>query len=762
MIVRTLGTAHRVFHLGPECYILYLGSDREDDDPFIRIGNCTDLPEVVHKITSKIVLTSSYTGNPFLEVEYARHHKLSYLGDVDIIEHFRKFFQGLQLPARELNDYRQVESRENRHTLYFYNNGNIHLNFDNNLLFDLHKKEAEDLHSNQKCDRIKALLLKNPLRYTREELNKPGFFVSENGKFYLIHRNWIALDLEDQYFSSLASQGIDPDEVHSVFTHLSEDEMGNSEREALVQLIKRRALRKQEITVWTTRMDITDHLLHLFPDDQNTTAVRPVLMEAEKPVTERGMSAVVKEKTLSVEFGESQSLIVPHSSSGQGIPRWAGWHISYDRKVLTHRTEEGVETELQTLGGFPLILEKGSPRGTTLVNRYLSFLHASLEAWEGRDSWKVLYELEELVQSILGGAEAKAPAGLGRLSSKTPGLEYIFLHNAMVILEHYGKKSSEPLVEELSKLLGGMEEPDPVMPVLGDLYSGNKGPFILYRVSSSKLNPFNVRKAREIHSEMEKLNKPDLKLFQEEKQRLQDLLANLYGTGSGVGSRPLPSSTPAKTTAAASTSAATKTDTAPKNKEPERQYGGFDQKPVRKKPPAKSGGSKILWIILILLLLGLLGVGAWFLFSGSGGGASDGDGGAVSTSGSGGGTTADSDSGGGSTAGGSTADGSTADGSSADGSTAGGSTAGGSTADGSTADGSTADGSTADGSTADGSSADGSTADGSTADGSTADGSSADGSTADGSSADGSSADGSSAGGSTADGSTADGSTADG
>ncbi|QEN07826.1 LysM peptidoglycan-binding domain-containing protein [Oceanispirochaeta crateris] len=600
--MRTLGRtneSHRIFHLGPECYILYLGSDRDDDDPFLRIGNTSDLPEVLHKITSRIILTSSYTGNPFLEVEYARHNKLSYLGDVDVIEHFRKFFHGLNLPARELNDYRQVKTRENRHNLYFYNNGNIHLNFDNTLLFDLHKREKEDLHINQRCDSIKALLLKNPLRYTREELNKSGFFISENGNFYLMHKNWISLDMENQYFASLASQGIDPDEVNSVFTHIPEENMNYSEREALVQIIKRRALRNKDIIVLTTRKDITDHLLHLFPEGSKASTVQPFLMEPGETLNRGTMTAEVKEGTLLIQFGDKNNLIVPFDSTGSGIPRWAGWHVSQDRKVLTHRTEDGNETAIKTLQGIPFILEDTIPQGATLISKYLTFLHPYLESWEGRDSWKSLYDLEDSVKSFFDGADSESiPSIPNDVTVMTPGLEYLFLHNVKTLITQKSKVLAQHIITKLEEILSSMSEPSPMLPVLGDLYSGKEGPFVLYRISSSKLNPYNFKKAQEICKQMKKIQTPEQDVYISEKKRLQALLENLYGAGPAVTARvAVP---PVKKSSTTSEQSAASPESKPAEERPNR---GFDQKPAPKNHSKKRPRRSFLWILLLLLLL---------------------------------------------------------------------------------------------------------------------------------------------------------------
>ena len=599
--MNTLGRSNesqRVFQLGPECYIIYLGSDQDDDDPFLRIGNSTDLPELLHKLTSKIVLTSSYTGNPFQEVEYARQHKLSYLGDVDVIEHFRKFFQGMNLPARELNDYRQVKAKaDNRHTLYFYNNGNIHLNFDNNLIFDLQKREVQDLHINQRCDQIKALLLKNPLRYTREDLGRAGFFISEQRKFYLIDREWTALDLEEHYYASLASQGIDADEVNTLFTSVREQNMNSQDREALVQLIKRHSLRMKELTVLTTSLEITDHLLHLFPESPRTKQVLPVLMEEEKAFSRGGMKAAVKEGILSIDFGKNNQLIVPFGE-GVGKPRWEGWHISRDRRTLTHRTKEGAETELNTLPGFPLILEHSLPAGAALINKYLSFFHTYLESWQGRDTWISLYDLEDKVRDILGGGKADAvlssPFSYGGVH--TPGLEYLFIHNCYALIRQ--TSGSSEAVEALGQSLQKMKEPSPLLPVLGDLYTGKDGPFILYRITSNTMTPHDFRKAEEVSAQIRRVKVSPVSVYDKERDRLHALLENLYGAGPGV-TRPVP---------------ARKTETTQVQKKAEAREAvkreaeapvshGFDQRPAR--PRAKKKRSLLpLILILVLLLIG--------------------------------------------------------------------------------------------------------------------------------------------------------------
>ncbi len=608
----------RIFQLGQECYIIYLGSDRDDENPFLRIGNVPDIPEELHEITSRIIITSSFTGNPFQEVEYARKHKLSYLGDVDVIDHFRKFFQSLNLPARELTDYRQIKDAGNRHTLYFYNNGNIHLNFDGTLLFDLQKREVSDLHCLQRCDEIKKLFLKNPLRYTREELNRPGFFVSRNGKFYLYHKEWMALDLENHFFGELASQGIDPDEVQTVFSSVPEEKMSYQDRESLVQHIKRRVLRKKDLTILTTRPEIPEHLIRLFPDGGtgNTSPVKPVLLKPGTGWEQSDMKAEVLQDILQVHFGSENALYIPFGKGEPPKTERPGWHISSDRKTLTWRPAEGGEIEIETLRGYPLLLEKKLPDLASMTGKYLGFLHSYLEAWESRDNWQAYYDLENQVEKALAGLEVSVNIDdFSKLSPSTPGLEYLFLSNAVELLK-LAKGDYGQAIASLKGILSSWEKPSVYLPVLGDLYHGYRDPFVLYRITTHKLNPYNLKKAEEIARDMSLLEKPDQNFFQKERKRLEDLLSTLYGKSPSL----------LRAASAAAAPAAENKPALPKktpSKPEEKKYDPFSEdtrsrtasRETSGGPSGFSGGTTArtskrkrsllpLWIILALLLLG--------------------------------------------------------------------------------------------------------------------------------------------------------------
>ncbi len=621
MIPGSRDISQRVFQLGQECYVIYLGSDRDDENPFLRIGNIPDIPEALHKITSRIIITSSFTGNPFQEVEYARRHKLSYLGDVDVIEHFRKFFQSLNLPARDLTDYRQVKDGGNRHTLYFYNNGNIHLNFDGNLLFDLQKREVADRHCLQRCDEIKKLLVNNPLRYSREELNKPGFFVSGKGKFYLYNKEWMALDLENHFFAELASLGIDPDEVCSVFTHLPQEQMSYDHRESLVQHIKRRALRKKDLTILTTSPEIPDHLVRLFPDggSGNSSPVKPVLLKSGSDWTQGNMKSSIEGEILKVQFGEDNALFIPFGSSDPQVSRKSGWHVSSDRTTLVWRSKEGEDIEITPLRGYPLLLEKKLPDLVGMASKYLGFLHSYLEAWDSRDRWEPFYALETKIEMALSGSDAEIDlSAFSRLKPSTPGLEYLFLSNAVELLK-LAKGDYSSAVESLVEILSSWDFPSVYLPVLGDLYHGYRDPFVLYRISTHKLNPYNLRKAEEISEGMSDLEMPDLKFYQSERARLESLLNSLTGSSLSAAAslsdsrRPERQSEPVKTaaSAAANQGAVNKTTppsgkgslSSPSSSGPLGKSGSLGS--GGRKAPAKKRRSLLpLAILLVLLLLG--------------------------------------------------------------------------------------------------------------------------------------------------------------
>ena len=92
----------RIFRIGRECYVVYLGRERDDVKPFLRIGSTWDIPDEVHEAVSTTVITDDHLGSPLLEILAARKFKGRYLGDTAVVETMERFFKSFNLPTDEL------------------------------------------------------------------------------------------------------------------------------------------------------------------------------------------------------------------------------------------------------------------------------------------------------------------------------------------------------------------------------------------------------------------------------------------------------------------------------------------------------------------------------------------------------------------------------------------------------------------------------------------------------------------------------------
>ena len=180
MEISTLTPEERVFRIDDECYIIYLGSDRDDVKPFLRIGNSRKITPHVIKGTYNIVITDSVTGNPALEPENMNRENSKenrYVGDKKITASLQKFIHQFHIKNGSVSTIEDVQKAHKRAEVHFFDDGNIQIFFDRNLLFDLRKREKSDLHFIERAHVLKDIHIKNPLRYRPEDLERPGFLL---------------------------------------------------------------------------------------------------------------------------------------------------------------------------------------------------------------------------------------------------------------------------------------------------------------------------------------------------------------------------------------------------------------------------------------------------------------------------------------------------------------------------------------------------------------------------------------------------------
>jgi hypothetical protein len=169
----------RVFHVDDECYIVYLGSSRDDYKPFLRIGNSRRLDEKVTPYIYTIVVTDSLTGDLLLEPRNINRKELNenrYVGSGERVERMLDFLKLYGLRTENIPHYKEFTSEDQRAFLTMYDNGNMTLTYDGKQLFDLKKREIQDLHFVERAKRLKDQLRKNRCRYPASTFEKPGFF----------------------------------------------------------------------------------------------------------------------------------------------------------------------------------------------------------------------------------------------------------------------------------------------------------------------------------------------------------------------------------------------------------------------------------------------------------------------------------------------------------------------------------------------------------------------------------------------------------
>jgi hypothetical protein len=262
MDIESLSLEERVFHLDDECYIIYLGSDKDDYKPFLRIGNSKKLTSDIISNIHNIVITDSFTGNPALEpynvntVNTAELKEIRYVGDKKTVDKLLDLLKHYKIDTKSITFKEVIETQKHNAMLYLYENGNIALYYDNNLLFDLNIRAQHDLHYIQKTSWIKDQFLQNPLRYSVNDFQMFGFFTLKNNIFLYNQEQFIALNLPEDYFSTLVQSGIDPDLISSVIT----DELSPD----FVNLCKRKKFKKENLNILTGNSPIFQSAVKLF------------------------------------------------------------------------------------------------------------------------------------------------------------------------------------------------------------------------------------------------------------------------------------------------------------------------------------------------------------------------------------------------------------------------------------------------------------------------------------------------------------------
>ena len=556
----------RVFHVDDECYIVYLGSSRDDYKPFLRIGNSRRLDEKVIPYIHTIVVTDSLTGDLLLEPQNINRKELNenrYVGSGERVERMLDFLKLYGLRTEKIPHHQEFTSEDQRAFLTMYDNGNMTLTYDAKQLFDLKKREKQDLHFVERSKRLKDQLQKNRCRYPASTFEKPGFFKVGDVVFVYAGGCAVAFGLPGDYFQALASFGIDPDLIRSVVT----DELTSD----CVKLCKRKQSRNEQLTFLTGKAPAFKSTLALFDVGKASDAGKAAGGEKTGSARAKGRSAVAADlpveetPALTVEelSGSSLSESSERTACGFTIKRMdRDYLVSHPSLPFAFRISAksgscspkefvvnpqrgyafpptGKKGEpARVADGIPYELDAGPVGSKTLVTRHFSELAGLLSGGLTAVEANTIEFIGKALQGAKGAGKDVSDAVemvrkvTGDLKT-VPSHPLLFLfHNVREISRFLSAQgtASRPM-SELAVLMdrivahGDRFESHP--PLVGGFCVSEKGTYVLYRLVKSSITKEDYALSRELVGETAGSLGSKATFFMSEKERLSIHIGNL-------------------------------------------------------------------------------------------------------------------------------------------------------------------------------------------------------------------------------------------
>ena len=256
----------RLFIIDRECYVIFTGTSLSDQRPFIRIGNCMDLPVEIIPLVENIVITDLLSGNPAWEqfnIDIKSLPLNRYIGSRLVVNkylNFQKIF-GLDLTNAEIVDVEKdipILSREkdlggkDSFIGIFYTNGNFRINRGGSGIMDLSRETAVAFDDN----RMHSLMAE--AGKTSGRFDGGGvIFIGGNPLFYK-NKFFTAYHFPKRYFEGFSALGIDPTRIRDMI-HPSANFIN------ITRLIKWKHGTAGRLRLFTNHTEQTDLIKKLFP-----------------------------------------------------------------------------------------------------------------------------------------------------------------------------------------------------------------------------------------------------------------------------------------------------------------------------------------------------------------------------------------------------------------------------------------------------------------------------------------------------------------
>jgi hypothetical protein len=530
----------RIFHIDDECYIIYLGSDREDYKPFLRIGNSKKIDQKIIANIYSIVVTDAYTGDPSIEsqnIDPKNLQDIRYVGEKKTIEKFLNFLAHFNIETNKISQYQDIKNEINNAMLYMYDNGNITLSYDKSVIFDLNKREKQDQHFIEKSNWIKTQSTKNPLRYLPSHLDQPGFLKLKNSLMVFGKGDILSFGLPDNYFESFTSTGIDPDLLSTIVT----DEVNGN----FLNLCKRKRYLNEPLQVLTGNRNLLKSSLDLF-----TVGKQKPLMSKLEDLKE-SQSKKILDYTLQKTAGgftlKHTTLPTPLVlTDGASVKETKAFVIDRRARILLPQGRKKGEA-LHLAEGIPHLFSQKPPVKEDLLNTYFYDMLPFFEGFPGATESSILNHLKLCIDDIAGQRNVQESTGKLRKvigSSKTVSESHlVFLfNNVREICAYYNstgeKNKNEGFMKSvvnfkayLDRTLASGRKYEDHLPLIADCLTNQEIYFIFYRLVKSSASYRELTMAQDSISGIKVSTSGSLALFDEELNRLSNLIGSLAVSG---------------------------------------------------------------------------------------------------------------------------------------------------------------------------------------------------------------------------------------
>ena len=525
----------RVFHIDKECYIIYLGSDPNDYKPFLRIGNSKFLPDIIKNNTYYIVITDSLTGNPLLEPQNMNKdniHENKYVGDKKGLSEFFNFLNCFNIKTEGYPITDKLQTNENKAVLSYFDNGNLTLHYDKSLIFDLKKREKDDLHFIELAKNIKDQLKSDPLFLSNDYFKSIdyGFINIGNSVIHINNDQFIVDELPENYFENLAYNRLDPDLISTIIL--------NSADEDLIHILKRKLSKNEKLNIITKNEDkILSCTINLFRKkndlftvknrinledisikiDNNQTTVKSnklkttiITVEEKRYISKLSNSKSEDEKTLYINKASKEiSYITESEVINQPLVEGIPYIINNDTEINTAKTENNIDDTISFFKNHIGFHE------TNLINTLKSLLKSQIK------------EDYLLAENYLKSSEKLAKHFKPAFPALLIILSLLNLTKYLVL-----KNKNYSFLNRLTKMENKLKANIPrlgktkfYLPLTANIFTNH--PIIIFTLSKSGLSSSDYQYSIDNEREIVANTRINPSLFEESKTKLIQLIENL-------------------------------------------------------------------------------------------------------------------------------------------------------------------------------------------------------------------------------------------